>query len=396
LTRALATCNGRDARELVSAGLLSASIVGIVVGGLLHANGAVVLQFLGLQTQANATMEDVWRGVDGLALNYIHLRAIGLPLALLPLLIVGVYRALGHAQLAALLLCCWVALTVIFELLWVKGAALFGLVTLAAQGVTGIAHAHLLADGLFSLVGIYLLGGHERLLAMPHDFFTNAKKLFVQAAPSIINNALMPIALAIITHDLAKSGLATLATLGMALRLEAALLLLPMALTMSFSIFAGQNWAAGFGARVRDGALMCVHLLVITQLVIAVICLLFANTLALLASSYGLSFLGILSYLSIVPFSYGALAISILLVSTLCAIGREKAALIFNTCRIFILYVPASLFAYSHWGDEALYWGIFCGNVLAGFWAYQLLKDLLRPPFFKLSPHRKKFSLTKT
>ena len=374
LTRALGQHNSRYAREVASVGLLLGLGLSLVVGGTTYLLGARLLSWLGLPVEKCAVfLSEWWRG-DQQALAYLNIRALGFFAGLLTMQCISVIRALGKTRLAALMINAWMLTTAGFCYVLSQGARV--VVQVEPMGLLGLAWGHVLADVLFALFCLWWLYSREKLIGVPRGFYHRAQEYFALALPSMANHALSPFVIGVLTHLAAKSGTASLAAFGIATRLEPLILLLPMALTSSFSVFSGQNWAAGLYSRVRENALRTAQFLLVFQLVVAFILMLLAEYLATLGERYGLSGEWLLRYFYLLPLSYGALGITLLSLSTLSAIGEIRLALVFNVIRFLLVFIPCVLFGYYFWGDAGLYGGMFVGNVIAGIVAYQSLVNL--------------------
>lgn len=82
------------------------------------------------------------------------------------------------------------------------------------------------------------------------------------------------------------------------------------------------------------------------------------------------------TYLLILPVTYGAHGIVVLVMVSLNVLRRPRTALMLTMVRLLLLYLPLAYGGSKLWGMTGLFVGAGLGNLIAGFFAYKLIKQV--------------------
>jgi len=331
----------------------------------------------GINKQALLGLYGDCQQLPSLIKQYLNLRLLSLPFTLLPMVSIGILRALGQTRQAAWLLCSWALFTVILDSLLVPH-----------YGLTGLAWGHVISDVFFSSLSIYLLKVQHILrltlgTSPPRQvwlsFTQSLRSLLSVSATATLNQALLPIALAIVTYWVAQSGPNAVASFAIASRIESLLLLLPMVLTTSLPVFTAQNHAAGQHQRIHQNLERCLWLVFTAQLLLALCLYITAPLLAELLSPNQAVQQWLVQFLQWLPISYTSLAITMLANTNINALGRPGIALLLSFFRFACCYLPCTYIGYSAAGLSGAFIGMAAGHSLTSLMSYKVLFALLKP-----------------
>ena len=158
--------------------------------------------------------------------------------------------------------------------------------------------------------------------------------------PAAGTSMITPISVGIITSMLATHGAIAVAGFGVASRIESFAMIALMALASSISPFVGQNWGAGKYRRVFRALQQSYIFSLGWGILMAVLLATGASSIVPLFNQNSEVIAIAISYLWIVPISYGTAGIIQIANSAFNAIGRPIPAVIATILRMFVLYIP--------------------------------------------------------
>ena len=307
------------------------------------------------------------------ALHFMALWIPVIPLLLLTLTGNTILRAIGCPGKSAFLLAFLATLNACLDPLLI-----FGIGPLPGLGIGGAALATSIAWIVTFLLSHYVLSVQEQLILKGKHSLqvlrANWAELLTIGIPAIFANLMTPLAAAILTAMVARFGTTAVAGFGVSTRIEALCLLVAFALSSTLPMFIGQNIGAGKPERARIALYGAIRFTIVFQLAIWLI-------IATLGRSIGSAFSNnpevidiISNYLWIVPASYGAHAVTILVMVSLNAIKRPKAALLTAIIRLLLLNIPLAYIGGQLYGVSGLFYGFAIGNVLSAIVAWRVIK----------------------
>ena len=345
---------------------VSSNVLWVGVSALSIALISFWLNSYNLLTGLSLFSFDLGSAQTSAASGYLDRRIIAYPFWLLVFVQVAVFRVLGKAVLAGKIFVTWSVGKIVGSF----GVVLFWGSEVGSEPeiLQVMAAAHLLVDVVFCILCFKKMSS----LIGPFTFQFSQSGAFSSllriALPASIHGLLNSLMLACITVLVSSLGYQALAVYGFVQRVEVFILFVPMLLTMSFPVFAGQNWALGDFEKVKEKYKQCCFIVLACQSIIYSI--LFLLMYRVSGGEQYVYFDDIRSYLILVPASYGFLGIAFLSVSMLNSIGFSKKALWVSFARIFMFYIP-SIFAGLEVAQMCGFFiGMFVANILSGIFAY--------------------------
>lgn len=196
--------------------------------------------------------------------------------------------------------------------------------------------------------------------------------------PVAATNVLVPLSTGVLTSMVAGFGKDAVGAFGVAGRIDALSLIGIFALASSMSPFAGQNYGAGNCARIREGLRLCVKFSVAWGLSVATILYVLARPIAGLFSENSMVIEALVSYLTLVPWSYALLGIALVVTSTFNAVDRPLRASAIIAVRLFVLAIPLAKLGADYNGLAGLFGGIFMASSLTGILALAVMYQHVR------------------
>ena len=141
-------------------------------------------------------------------------------------------------------------------------------------------------------------------------------------------------------------------------------------------MFIGQNIGAGRGDRAYQALILCLRFVLVFQIGVYLLLLLVSPLITSGFSDNPQVINVIKTYLIIMPLSYSAHAVVILVMVSLNVLKRPRTALLITIIRLLALYLPLAYLGSLFWGITGLFAGAACGNVIAGVVAFRIVKKV--------------------
>lgn len=299
----------------------------------------------------------------------------------------NIIRATGDTITPSLIMLSGVILNAVFDPILIFGWGPF-----PAMGISGAAWATVLSRAVTMLVTILVLHCRERILTFPWPGLSKLvdswRTILAIGLPVAVSNAIIPIALGIITRLVTRFGEEAVAGFGVASKVEGFGLAVVFALSTGLSPFVGQNLGAGRVDRIAAGISLARIFSISWGLFLAVILWLSAGSVAAWFNSDPKVLESAVLYLWIVPFSLGLRSIHQIIWTSLNVLGRPWDSLILEFLMAFLLWIPLAWIGGELAGITGLYWGLALANVIGGiaahFWvervlAKELEKGMIEP-----------------
>ena len=260
---------------------------------------------------------------------------------------------------------------------------IFGWGPIPEMGFEGAAIATLVARFIGMLYVFSVIFRRAGLITMEWptwvEFKGSIQRILSVGVPAAITNALGPLAVGFITGIVAMYGPEAVAAYGIGARLDAIVMMVPMAVGAALSPFVGQNWGAHLLSRVAEGIRMslrfglywglggCVFLLIAGPLVGSV----FTDDPKVQAD--------LLTYFQIIPIGYGFLAVASVASSAFNAVDRAVHSTWLSLLRTLFIAVPAAYVGGLVDGLRGVLIGLVLASVVAAFVGARWLRTLLKP-----------------
>ena len=328
----LARLLGTGDRDAVQRIATHALLLGALLG--------LILLAIGL-----ATIEPVFRllGADERTLplirNYMRPLYFGSVLFILPMVGNFALRATGDARMPAIILSLSAVVNIVLDPLLI-----FGLLGFPRLELLGAAIATVIANAVTVIASLTILYRRERLIAGRYlrtdHLWDSWRRLLHVGIPATATNLLLPVTFAVITAMVAAYGPEAVAGFAVASRLESIVLIMVFALQSSIGPVVGQNYGAGHLDRVRRAVYLANRFLLLYTLLFAAALFVFAPSLAGIFDDNPLVVETAVSYLRIVPITFGAFGAMMIAVGSFNSLGRPMPAAILTFIKLFVVYLP--------------------------------------------------------
>jgi len=302
--------------------------------------------------------------------EYMHVWYWSPLFIIVPMVAMGVMRALGDTTLQGRLMLIAALANVVLDPIMIFG--LFGFPRLE---LAGAALATLITRaGTFAAV-MYYLAYRFHVIKFSRDVFASFRESFRKIThvgiPAMGTNMIIPLSGGIVIAIIAMFGNDAVAGTNVALRIESVTIIVFYALSAVIGPFAGQNIGAGRHDRIEKALRLCALFAVIWGAILAVIIAVgapyvtrqFSNDLSIQTYAN--------SYLYIMPVSYGAYGFVMIANATFNGIGKPIPGVIISTLRVAIFQFPLVMIAAFLLSDISyVYVASSLSNILAGAIAY--------------------------
>jgi putative MATE family efflux protein len=322
-----------------------------------------------------ATMEPLFRLLGAteamlpLIEQYMIIWYPGMLVYVVPMIGNNIIRATGDTTTPSVVMIAGVLLNTVLDPLLI-----FGWGPVPAYGIAGAAIATVVARAFTLAVALWVLARRERLLATPWPGLTELlaswKKILTIGLPVAVSNAVIPIAMGVITRIVAQFGEATVAGFGVATRIEGLALALVFAVSTGISPFVGQNFGAGRFDRIRAGLTFANRFCLLWGGLVFIAFLLFGEWMATAFDPDPEVIRSASGYLWIVAISLGLRSVHTIAWTALNVLSRPYDAMVLEFLLAFVLWIPFSLVGGYYGQITGVYIGLSLANVLAGIAAY--------------------------
>jgi putative MATE family efflux protein len=349
---------GAQKREEAERVTLHAILLGVAIGACVVA--------LGL-----ATIEPVFRalGADNTTLpiivSYMSIYYYGGIFLVLPMISNSVLRASGDAATPAKIMTTAALLNIVLDPILI-----FGWFGLPALGVEGAAIATVIANVITMCASIGIVYFRDKLIqfsALHLDQLIDSwQRILHVGVPAMTSSLVAPMTTAFITYQVAQFGQEAVAGFGIASRFEGLSLLALMALSAATTPFVGQNFGGQKFDRVEAGIRWCYRFTLVYGLLVAALLALAGPMLAGLFTDDATALGTAQMHMRIVPISYAALGVAMVVNGAFNAVGKPLQAMITSLCRTILVYAPLAFVFAQLFGLVGVFAAACTANFVAG------------------------------
>ncbi|MDX1432764.1 MAG: MATE family efflux transporter [Gammaproteobacteria bacterium] len=308
--------------------------------------------------------------------DYMLVWYAGYALVLVPMVVIGAVRATGDTRIQARLLMASAGINLALDPLLIFG--LLGFPRLELQGAaiaSVVARLITLGIGAWVVQRMHLLASPRTSLA---SLAASWRRVLHVALPAAGTNVIIPVSAGIIVALLAGFGDRSVAGYGAAVRIEALTLVVFFAMSAVIGPFVGQNLGARKHQRIGEALRLCALFCLAFGALLAVALALLAEPLSRLFSDDPEVVRVTTLYLRIVPISYGAAGIIMVVNAAFNGVGKPLPAVAISVARTLVLYVPLAWAASRVLGVPGIFAAACLSDVLSGIIAYAWFRSACR------------------
>lgn len=358
VARAIGSDDERRARRLSTDSLILSFIVTAVVAVI----GVLTIEPLFLLLGAPDDMIPLIAG-------YMHILYAGVPFVVVGMVGMSSMRATGDTRLPSVLMVIAAVANMALDPLLI-----FGLGPIPEMGLNGAAMASLISRASIFIGTVYLMRVRLGMLSFSVPDLAEMRRSWTDilhvGIPAAGTNAIIPIAVAVITAMLARYGPEAVAGFGVASRIESLTLVMFYALSAVIGPFVGQNMSAGKADRILLALRLCTLFCLGSGLAIAIALAGMSGYLPSLFSDHpGVTDVATL-FLWIAPVSYGAYGMVMVMNASFNGMGKPMPAVIISVGRMGVVYVPLALLLDHFFGIGGIFVAYALANVVSAVVAY--------------------------
>ena len=357
---------GEAAGVLVIDGMILTALLGAVAAVLLDVAAGPLFRAMGAPAR-----------LMPLILAYLHIWFAAVVLFMVGIVGLSAGRATGDARFQGLAMMAAAVLNA-----GLAAGAMFGVGGLPGLGLPGAAVGNALAWGALLAVTLWRLrrlGLLAEGLPGPARFMASARRVLRVGLPAAGTNTIIPVSAAILTGILSSYGAAAVAGAGVAGRIESLSMVPFFALSAIMNPFAGQNAGAGLLLRVRAAMRASFLFCIAFGLVLAAVLFVAAPTIAHVFTQDEAVASVIVTYLRLVPISYGLGGMIAIVNSAFNGLNRPGAAVVVSVARTMVINVPVAWLGGRLLGIHGVFMGVAISNVLVGavssWWVWRAARD---------------------
>jgi len=358
VARAIGAHDHRRARRLATDSLILSFAIAAVICTIGYLTIAPLFRLLGAP-------EDMLPLISG----YMTILYAGVPFVVVGMVGLSSMRATGDTRLPSMLMVIAAVANIVLDPILI-----FGIGPIPAMGLQGAALAGVLARATIFFGTLYLMRMRLDMLTFnrpdPGELRKSWGDILHVGIPAAATNAIIPIATGVITAMLARYGTEAVAGFGVASRVESLMLVMFYAMSAVIGPFVGQNVSVGKPARIflalRLNAIFCLA----AGLVIALLLALLADWIPLLFSDNPQVTEVATQYLYIVPISYGAYGIVMIMNASFNGMGKPLPAVHISLARMVLIYLPLAYAGNHFFGIVGIFAAYAVANILTGVLAY--------------------------
>ncbi len=296
---------------------------------------------------------------------------------MLPMTGGAVMRALGDTKLQGNLMVISAILNVILDPLLI-----FGLLGFPELGLEGAAWASLITRFVSFAIILYSLNYQYEVITFSSEtlvhFTDSMRKILHVGIPATGTNIIIPIVAALVITIVSRFGTEAVAATHIATTIEMISLVLFFSASAVIGPFIGQNLGANRFDRIDEAINKIALFCMLWGGFVAIILALFAPFIAgLFRDEESIISLAV-SYLYVVPVSYGLYGLVMSVNAIFNSLGKPMPGVAISTLRVFFLQLPLFYFTAHFYNLETAFITISISNMIAGTVGYIWVRSTIR------------------
>jgi putative MATE family efflux protein len=301
--------------------------------------------------------------------GYMRILYAGVPFVVVGMVGMSSMRATGDTRLPSMLMVIAAVANIALDPILI-----FGVGPIPAMGLNGAAMAALLARAAIFAGTLYLMRMRLDMLTFnkpdPGELRKSWTDILHVGIPAAATNAIIPVATGVITAMLARYGPEAVAGFGVASRVESLTLVIFYAMSAVIGPFVGQNVAAGQPGRIFQSLRLCALFCLGSGLIIALLLAALADWIPMLFSENPNVTSVATQFLYIVPISYGAYGIVMIMNASFNGMGKPMPAVHISLARMVIIYLPLAFVGNHFFGINGIFAAYAVANIITGVLAF--------------------------
>lgn len=353
---------GKGNRQRVQRLTTDSLLLSLFVVGILAALGLATINPLFMALGAEADLLPMIH-------DYMGIWYLGMIFLIVPLVGNSAIRASGNTVVPSLIMTFAAVANIAADPLLIFGWGPF-----PALGLQGAALATVLSRASTLIASLAFLHFRERLilLTVPRlkPLLDSWCRLLSVGLPAVATNLVSPLSVGLVTGLIARHGAKAVAGFGLASRIEAVAMIVPLAIAVSVGPFVGQNWGAQKYTRVKQALRLSFFCCLGWGVII---CILLGTTSSEIVTWFDSNpevVASATAYLTLVPISYGALGVVLTASSASNALGKPLPAMAMSLSRLLLLYVPLAYLGSQLFGIVGIFGAACLSNGIVGLGAW--------------------------
>jgi putative MATE family efflux protein len=365
VSRAIGEGDSRKVREVTTDSLILAVLVVAIFIGI----GLLTLEPIFRLIGANSATLPLIK-------QYMKIWYPGMIFVVIPMVGNNAIRGIGDTKTPSFIMLVAVFINCILDPLLIFGIGPFPRLELA-----GAAIATVVARASTLVVSLYVLIHREKMLIFARRALQSIRRswksiLFI-GLPAAGTRIIIPLVIGVITRLVSSYGPEAVAGFGVASRIEIFAMAVIWALASVIGPFAGQNWGAGRLDRVRTGIKKGERFTMAWGLGMFIILAMAAKPIASVFNDNPTVIKTIVTYLRIVPITFGLEGILILLAAALYVLHKPYHATGLVVIQMVVLYIPLAHVGSVLFGVPGIFMATAVAYGISGILAHILTRSVL-------------------
>jgi len=301
--------------------------------------------------------------------QYMFIWYAGMVFYVVPMIGSNIMRATGDTITPSVIMIAGMGLNALLDPVFI-----FGLGPIPRLEIGGAAVASIVSRGLMLAASLWILHFRKNLLARPWPgwsaLLASWKKILATGLAVAVSNAVIPVAMGIITRIVSRFGAEAVAGFGVATRIEGLGFTLIIAMSTGLSPFVGQNFGAKRFDRIEKGISFSSKFSIIWGGVLCAAFILFGTPLARLFSENESVTSAAGLYLWLISVSLGLRGVHQIIWTALNVLGRPYDSLGLELLLAFGLWIPFSIAGAQVAQLTGVFFGLSAASIIAGVIAY--------------------------
>ncbi|MDH3688473.1 MAG: MATE family efflux transporter [Gammaproteobacteria bacterium] len=301
--------------------------------------------------------------------DYMELWYVGMVFLVVPMTGMGALRATGDSKTPGFVMTAAAIVNLVLDPLLI-----FGLAGLPRMELTGAAAATVIARAVTFVITLWGLKFKLNVITFARvtiaEVLASWSRIMHVGLPATGTNIIIPVANGIAVAMISQYGPNAVAGFGVATRVESLALVIFYAMSAVIGPIVGQNLGAGKLERISEAMRLSMIFCVTLGLALALVLGLGAKPIASLFTDEPAVIAVATDYLWIVPISFGAAAVVMIVNAAFNGLGKPIPAVIVSVTRMIVLFLPLAFLGGRWFGVSGIFAALSLATLIVGVGAY--------------------------